>query len=106
VHGAVFDDVMERIAATCADYEIDETTGRIAFGDKRPESWEEYWTFQRGVGVATTGKPGTLEKQCPNCGAPLNVNAVGECTYCKAAVTSGKFDWVLSRIEQPEDVAL
>jgi predicted lipid-binding transport protein (Tim44 family) len=106
VHGAVFDDVMVRIAATCADYEIDETTGRIAFGDKRPESWEEYWTFQRGVGVATTGKPGTLEKQCPNCGAPLNVNAVGECTYCKAAVTSGKFDWVLSRIEQPEDVAL
>jgi len=106
VHGAVFDDVMVRIDATCADYEIDETTGRIAFGDKRPESWTEYWTFQRGVGVATTGKAGTLEKQCPNCGAPLNVNAVGECTYCKAAVTSGKFDWVLSRIEQPEDVAL
>jgi predicted lipid-binding transport protein (Tim44 family) len=106
VHGNVFDDVMVRIDATCADYEIDETTGRIAFGDKRPESFTEYWTFQRGVGVATTGKAGTLEKQCPNCGAPLNVNAVGECTYCKAAVTSGKFDWVLSRIEQPEDVAL
>jgi predicted lipid-binding transport protein (Tim44 family) len=106
VHGTVFDDVMVRIDATCADYEIDETTGRIAFGDKRPEPFTEYWTFQRGVGVATTGKAGTLEKQCPNCGAPLNVNAVGECTYCKAAVTSGKFDWVLSRIEQPEDVAL
>ena len=106
VHGRVFDDVMVQIDATCADYEIDETTGRIAFGDKRPEPFAEYWTFQRGVGVATTGKPGTLEKQCPNCGAPLNVNAVGECTYCKAAVTSGKFDWVLSRIEQPEDVAL
>jgi hypothetical protein len=105
-NGVAFDDVMVLIEATCADYEIDETTGRIVFGDRRPESFSEDWTFQRGVDVKTSGKPGTLEKHCPNCGAPLNVNAVGECTYCKAAVTSGKFDWVLSRIEQPEDVAL
>jgi hypothetical protein len=27
---------------------------------------------------------------------------LGECRYCKAAITSGKFDWVLSRIEQEE----
>ena len=106
VHSSAFDDVMVRIDATCADYEIDETTGKIVFGDRRPESFTEYWTFQRGVGVKTSGKSGTLEKQCPNCGAPLKVNAVGECDYCKAAVTSGKFDWVLSRIEQPEDVSL
>jgi predicted lipid-binding transport protein (Tim44 family) len=105
-HGRAFDDVMVRVNATCSDYEVDETSGKIVFGDRRPEPFEEYWTFQRGVGVQTTGKAGTLEKQCPNCGAPLKVTAIGECTYCKAAVTSGKFDWVLSRIEQPEDVAL
>jgi len=104
MHGKVFDDVMVRIDATCAEYEIDDTTGKIIFGDKHPNPFAEYWTFQRGVGVATTGKAGTLEKQCPNCGAPFNVNAVGECTYCKATITSGKFDWVLSRIEQPENV--
>ena len=106
VHGRVFDDVMVRIDATCADYEIDETTQHIVFGDRHPAPFAEYWTFQRGVGVQTTGKGGTLEQRCPNCGAPLAVNAVGECTYCKAALTTGKFDWVLSRIEQPEDVAL
>ena len=105
-HGRAFDDVMVHVNAICSDYEVDETSGKIVFGDRRPEPFEEYWTFQRGVGVQTTGKAGTLEKQCPNCGAPLKVNAIGECTYCKAAVTSGKFDWVLSRIEQPEDVAL
>jgi hypothetical protein len=27
---------------------------------------------------------------------------IGECRYCKAAVTSGKFDWVVSRIAQEE----
>jgi predicted lipid-binding transport protein (Tim44 family) len=106
IHGRAFDDVMVRVNATCGDYEVDETSGKIVFGDRRPEPFEEYWTFQRGVGVQTTGKAGTLEKQCPNCGAPLKVTAIGECTYCKAAVTSGKFDWVLSRIEQPEDVSL
>ena len=42
---------------------------------------------------------------CPNCGAPLEINQVGECRYCKAAVTSGRFDWVLSRIEQEDDYA-
>jgi predicted lipid-binding transport protein (Tim44 family) len=105
-HGVAFDDVMVRVDATCGDYEIDETTSKIVFGDRRPQPFTEYWTFQRGVGVKTTGADGTFEKRCPNCGGPLAVNAVGECTYCKAAVTSGKFDWVLSRIEQAEDVSL
>jgi len=27
---------------------------------------------------------------------------VGTCTYCQAKVTTGEFDWVLSRIEQDE----
>jgi hypothetical protein len=27
---------------------------------------------------------------------------IGECRYCKAAVTSGKFDWVVSRIDQED----
>ena len=26
----------------------------------------------------------------------------GSCTHCNAKVTSGEFDWVLSRIEQDE----
>jgi hypothetical protein len=26
----------------------------------------------------------------------------GECEYCAARVTTGDFDWVLSRIEQDE----
>jgi hypothetical protein len=26
----------------------------------------------------------------------------GNCTHCSARVTSGDFDWVLSRIEQDE----
>ena len=104
VHGTAFDDVTVRITATCMDYEVDERTGEIIFGSREPTSFTEYWTFQRSVGAQTTGRS-ILDKVCPNCGAPLEINQVGECRYCKAAVTSGRFDWVLSRIEQEDEYA-
>jgi len=99
VHGRVFDDLTVRIYAAAADYEVD-AGGRIVFGDRSVHPFVEEWTFQRSVGVATSGKAGTLENTCPNCGAPLALTQIGECRYCKAAVTSGRFDWVVSRIEQ------
>jgi predicted lipid-binding transport protein (Tim44 family) len=101
VHGQVFDDLTVRITASCADYEVDQS-GRVVFGDRTVRPFSEEWTFQRSVGVASSGKPGTLENTCPRCGAPLQLTAIGECRYCKAAVTSGKFDWVVSRIEQED----
>jgi predicted lipid-binding transport protein (Tim44 family) len=104
VHGRAFDDVTVRVTATCADYEVDEKTGRVIFGSRTPSRFAEYWTFQRSVGVQTTERS-ILDRVCPNCGAPLEINQVGDCRYCKAAVTSGRFDWVLSRIEQEDDYA-
>lgn len=104
VHGSAFDNVTVRVKATCADYEVDERTGRMIFGSREPSQFTEYWTFQRSIAAQTTGRS-ILDKVCPNCGAPLEINQVGECRYCDAAVTSGRFDWVLSRIEQEETYA-
>jgi predicted lipid-binding transport protein (Tim44 family) len=101
VHGRVFDDLTVRIAASSADYDVDRD-GRIVFGDRTVRPFVEEWTFQRSVGTATTNKPGTLENTCPCCGAPVALTQLGECRYCKAAITSGKFDWVVSRIEQED----
>ena len=101
VHGRVFDDITVRISAAAADFEIDKDN-RIVFGDRVVRPFVEDWTFQRSVGVVTSQKPGTLENTCPNCGAPIELTQIGECRYCKAAVTSGKFDWVVSRIAQEE----
>ncbi len=101
VHGRVFDDLTVRITAAAADYEVD-PAGKIVFGDRTVRPFSEDWTFQRSVGVATLNKPGTLENTCPSCGAPVSLNQIGECRYCKAAVTSGKFDWVVSHNEQDE----
>jgi predicted lipid-binding transport protein (Tim44 family) len=102
VHGRVFDDLTVRVSASAADFEVDRED-RIVFGDRTVRPFTEDWTFQRSVGVATTEKPGTLENTCPNCGAPIALNQIGECRYCRAAVTSGKFDWVVSRLEQDPD---
>jgi hypothetical protein len=99
VHGRVFDDLTVRISAAAADFEVDQN-GKVVFGDRSVRPFMEDWTFQRSVGVATSNKPGTLENTCPSCGAPVSLTQIGECRYCKAAVTSGKFDWVVSRIEQ------
>jgi hypothetical protein len=101
IHGRVFDDLTVRIAAAAADYEVDQS-GEVVFGDRSVRPFREDWTFQRSVGVSTSGKPGTLENTCPSCGAPLSLTQIGECRFCKAAVTSGKFDWVVSRIDQED----
>jgi predicted lipid-binding transport protein (Tim44 family) len=103
VHGRVYDDLTVRITAESADYEVDKD-GHIVFGDRIVRPFQEEWTFQRSVGVATANKPGTLENTCPNCGAPIVLTQIGQCRYCKAAVTSGRFDWVLSHIEQEDEV--
>ena len=104
VHGRVFDDLTVRITAVAADFEVDQS-GRIVFGDRTVRPFAEDWTFQRSIGVSTSTKPGTLENTCPSCGAPLSLTQIGECRYCKAAVVSGRFDWVVSRIEQEDGVA-
>ncbi len=101
VHGRVFDDLTVQVSAAAADFDVDQD-GRIMFGDREVRAFNECWTFQRSIGVASLDKPGTLERTCPNCGAPLALTQIGQCRYCKAAVTSGRFDWVVSRIEQED----
>jgi hypothetical protein len=91
-----------RFDASCVDYTIDDRTGAVVSGTKKGDAFTEYWTFERSGTTTTLQKDGVLEQKCPNCGAPLNVNAIGECTYCKAAVTNGTYDWVLQRIDQPD----
>lgn len=74
--------------------------GRVVSGDRGKERrYSEYWTFVRSV--RRQGAPRS-DAGCPSCGAPLQVEMAGHCRACKAHVTSGEFDWVLSKIEQDE----
>ncbi len=96
---AFYDALTLRIFASMRDYTIDDG-GRMVTGSKTmPRRFSEYWTFIRRRGVKQKDKN---DEHCPNCGAPLKVNMAGVCEYCQGKITSGAFDWVLSRIEQDE----
>jgi hypothetical protein len=89
-----------RIGAQGYDYTVDER-GNIVSGSKSNlRTWSEYWTFIRSHNAKPAAAKADLN--CPNCGAPLKVNNAGVCEFCGGKITSGEFDWGLSRIEQDE----
>jgi len=97
---AFYNSITLRIGARGYDYTVD-SNGRIVSGSKNNlRSWSEYWTFIRNSHAKPVGARADLN--CPNCGAPLKVNTAGICEFCGGKITSGEFDWVLSRIEQDE----
>ena len=98
ISDAHYDAITVRVFAIGADYTISDD-GRMLSGSKSPRRYSEYWTFVRGNVRKGTSK-GDLA--CPQCGAPLAISMVGNCDHCGVKVTSGDFDWVLSRIEQDE----
>lgn len=95
-----FHAIAVRVFASCLDYTLD-ASGAIVGGTRdRTRDYSEYWTFIRGV--ATKGAA-RADDGCPKCGAPLaQINMAGKCGSCGSKITSGDFDWVLSRIEQDE----
>ncbi len=96
---AYYDAIAVRVTAEGLDYTVTED-GRVVGGSRgRPRRFTEYWTLIRGVSVRGSAR---AEKVCPSCGAPLRINMSGQCEYCSSRVTSGSFDWVLSKIEQDE----
>src|SRR6266436_1501977 len=100
---AFYNAITLRIFAEGYDYTIDKNGHVVAGSNKSLRRWSEYWTFIRN----SKAKPGPAraDLNCPNCGAPLKINATGVCQFCGGKVTSGEFDWVLSKIEQDESYA-
>src|SRR2546423_1818077 len=87
------------INANSADYDLD-AGARAISGDTNRWDYTEDWIFQRPSTMAT-GQPGTITSQtCPNCGASVNVDITSICPFCDAAVITGKFGWLLTRIDR------
>jgi hypothetical protein len=95
-----YDTITVRILAASADYDVDDSNGKVVRGNRNVEQWTEDWVYQRSSDATTKTGAGTMNQRCPNCGAPLDLDLSGVCSYCKAPVMSGKYDWVLTRIDQ------
>ncbi|MEA4925436.1 MAG: TIM44-like domain-containing protein [Syntrophomonadaceae bacterium] len=82
------------------DYIIDDETRKIVEGDANQEIIMEYLlVMTRKKGVKTNIAKSTTITSCPNCGANVSINASGECEYCGSIVSSGDFDWLLTRMD-------
>ncbi len=100
---AFYNSITLRIGAEGYDYTVDSGGKVVAGSNKQKRRWTEYWTFIRYREAKPTHARADLN--CPNCGAALKVNATGICEFCGGKITSGEFDWVLSKIEQDESYA-
>src|SRR6266550_938218 len=97
---AFYNAITLRIFAEGYDYTVDKDGRVVAGSNKNLRRWSEYWTFIRNS--KSKPAPARADLNCPNCGAPLKISATGICEFCGGKVTSGEFDWVLSKIEQDE----
>ncbi len=96
---AFFDAITVRLWASGLDYTLDAKDKVVAGNKSKERAYSEYWTLVRGVSRRGAARS---DGKCPNCGAELKINMGGECEYCRAKITTGDFDWVLSRIEQDD----
>lgn len=95
---AFYESITVRMFASGFDHTVDESGKVVAGSDSQERQWSEYWTFIRSRGASG----GTSAITCPNCGAKVAAGTTGICSYCGGKLTTGAFDWVLSRIEQDE----
>ena len=69
--------------------------GKLVRGDRNDEIYMKYeWMLERS---GSTG--GSASVNCPNCGAPVDVNKSAKCPYCGTAIESTSYDWVVSQIK-------
>lgn len=58
------------------------------------------WQFTRSAGGQTDAATDAVKTgNCPNCGAPINLNQSGKCEYCGSVISTTEYDWVLSKID-------
>lgn len=94
-----YDAITLRLHASGLDYTVDGANTIVGGSREKERAYTEYWTLIRS---ATAKGAARTDPVCPSCGGPLAINMAGQCTHCQVKVTSGEFDWVLSRIEQDD----
>ena len=95
------DIIVANVKTRIIDYYVDDNTGKIVRGSNTIERFMTYeWSMIRKKGMTTKkAADGTVTVNCPNCGAPVNINQSAQCEYCGSILTNAEYDWVLSGIK-------
>lgn len=83
------DVLVARLNTRIVDYTLDDKTGKLISGSRDKEKFMVYeWDLVRTTGTKTEKDKPMQTVNCPNCGAPVEINASAKCPYCGSVITS------------------
>lgn len=78
------------------DYRINSTTKQYVDGNNQSRvEKNNYLTFELKKNHKKIGNAA----HCPNCGANIDFNYTGLCTYCNSQINKAEYDWILTKWE-------
>lgn len=90
------DHIAAQLQTRIVDYTLDDATGEVISGDRNTEKFMTYeWELSRPTGKTTGEAEERTALNCPNCGAPLEINQSAKCPYCDSVITVDEHDWVI-----------
>lgn len=94
------DHIIAVVASRIIDYTLDDETGALVSGSRTREKFMTYeMDLCRKTGMKSGSHSGTHTVNCPNCGAPLDINTTAKCPYCDSIVTVKAHDWAICGIK-------
>jgi predicted lipid-binding transport protein (Tim44 family) len=98
--GSQGDAITLRIQAVAMEFLGPADSGRLAAG--APGAFTEFWTFSRPLEATT---PLARPNECPNCGAPIDVDTGRICRYCKTLLPAPhtQTGWVVAAIQPAKE---
>ncbi len=95
-----FDEIHILVRGEVMETATDIETGETLNAGSQKHKISEFWSFVRRPSAKTLTKPGLLEGNCPNCGAPISIGQATICAICSSFIRSGHYDWVVSKVTQ------
>lgn len=93
------DVIYATVRTRIVDYTLNDDTGELVSGSRTQEKFMTYeWELVRQSGAKTQAEGGEKTVNCPNCGAPLELNASAKCPYCGSVITAESQSFVLNGI--------
>ncbi len=93
------DHIVAVLQTRIVDYTLNDDTGELVSGSRTAEKFMTYeWDLARETGSRTEKNPEIRTVNCPNCGAPVRINATAKCPYCGSVITVKQKDWAITGI--------
>lgn len=97
------DHIIAELQTRIVDYTVNDADGTVVSGSETAEKFMTYeWELTRTTGSVTAGgdgEEGTKTVVCPNCGAPVDINASARCEYCDTVLSQETHTWAICAIK-------